>query len=335
MAKILIVNHTEFFRGGAERSNLLLAESLLVRGHHPTLLFPSRVLPPNAKQEVYPLICTPKHQGKPKRSGFLEYLNVMRRRLVYISWLIQHRKLFEEFDFVVCVTNRSCSEFIFFKFLLNKKTFYFNRGYDSNVMFKYILFNFADRIITLNANRRMPYVFRDDILVASNYLNWEDYPYSLEKPAKVVSVGRANELKGIDVFSFISSNLPDVLFNRYGHGCGNYKFSENVMAKEFADQFEIYSGGSIFLSTSRSEDFPRVFIEAIASGLLIVALHFEGIERFRKDGITFWFTRDPLELKGHLLSALRLSSSVRQVISSRNLEVAKKMYSDNFLNDLF
>ena len=334
MKQILIVNHTEVFKGGSERSNVLLAHSLLKRNVEPILLYPSTSTIPNEEQRKFKLIKTPKHNQSTKKPSIHNYLKVIIRRIWYFYWLIKHRNKFNNIEKIICVTNRTCTEFVFFRFLLRKQTVYFNRGYDSNLMLKYLLFNFSNQIVTLNPERNLPYIYRKNVIKACNYLNWLEIKEPINRGQDIVSIGRASIEKGVDLFDNITRKLNKNTFRRYGHGCSVYAFFQNTSAFEFASQDTIYSNAWLYLSTSRSEDFPRVFLESIAKGLLIVAYRFNGIDRFVNDGITLWVADSEDEIISLIRKLQAFSPEKRNTIIKANFLRAKELYNDKYVDEL-
>ena len=138
LQNILIVSHTEVFKGGSERSNLNLARDFIENNFKVSFLIPK--IQVNSNYNNFEVINTPKfnYQKKKKKVNILRAIYIIRSRILYLLYLFKNKNRFKKFDLIILSTNRTISELIFFKFL-KKKCFVINRGVDTKFLIRYIL----------------------------------------------------------------------------------------------------------------------------------------------------------------------------------------------------
>ncbi len=114
---------------------------------------------------------------------------------------------------------------------------------------------------------------------------------------KVLWASRLDDTKRPDVLAKIAQCLPDVHFDVYGYSSSGYDFSylrklKNVnLMGEFNDFSKIpKQDKAVFLYTSQADGMPNVLLEAIASGLPIVAPNVGGIRELITDN-SGWLVR--------------------------------------------
>lgn len=119
-------------------------------------------------------------------------------------------------------------------------------------------------------------------------------------PPHVLSVGRVVYQKGFDLGMQALSRLKDLEWTWIIAGDGPQMAALKAMAEEFgirervhftgwlsAEQLkEQYASANVFLFPSRHEGMPNVVLEAMASGLPVIASHIAGNEELVVDGET-------------------------------------------------
>jgi 1,2-diacylglycerol-3-alpha-glucose alpha-1,2-galactosyltransferase len=142
-----------------------------------------------------------------------------------------------------------------------------------------------------------------------------------EDETVVLTLGQQTPRKGIDDFLAIASQTPDLIWVwvggfPYGRLSKDYsriqrekkKASENVVFTGFVpDVTEAYSGADLFFFPSKAETFGLVILEALASGLPVVARGIPELREIFGDAVAFFETPD--EAKELVLSKDRLRLS--------------------------
>ena len=107
---------------------------------------------------------------------------------------------------------------------------------------------------------------------------------------RTISVARLDPLKGVDVliqaWSKVVKKFPDRALDIFGTGVEYDKLKKQIEILKLGDSVSLhgstndiaieYSSRSLFVSSSRSEGFPLVILEAMASGLPVVATSTNG-----------------------------------------------------------
>jgi glycosyltransferase involved in cell wall biosynthesis len=142
-----------------------------------------------------------------------------------------------------------------------------------------------------------------------------------EDETVVLTLGQQTPRKGIYDFLEIAAQTPDLIWVwvggfPYGRLSKDYsrierekrKASENVVFTGFVpDVTEAYSGADLFFFPSKAETFGLVILEALASGLPVVARGIPELREIFGDAVAFFDTRD--EAKDLVLSRDRLRLS--------------------------
>jgi len=142
-----------------------------------------------------------------------------------------------------------------------------------------------------------------------------------EDETVVLTLGQQTPRKGIYDFLEIAARTPDIIWVwvggfPYGRLSKDYtrierekqKASENVVFTGFVpDVTEAYSGADLFFFPSKAETFGLVILEALASGLPVVARGIPELREIFGDAVAFFDTHD--EAKDLVLSKDRLRLS--------------------------
>ena len=133
-----------------------------------------------------------------------------------------------------------------------------------------------------------PEAVRKKALVIANGIDGQligtfDRPWAARR--NICAVGRMDDDKGFDdiirVFEVVHNAFPDVVLDLYGDGPKRTKLEQSVIAAGLEQHvvvhgrnnviFASYAEHKILLMMSRSEGFPNVLAEAMASGCACVA----------------------------------------------------------------
>lgn len=159
-------------------------------------------------------------------------------------------------------------------------------SYDNTTLFvkllRYFSYKNLDHIITLTNEQRCEYErFNTKVSVISNFIREREKRADVDKNKRIIAVGRLTRLKrfdvAIEVFEKLYYKLKDWTFEIIGDG-EESEFLKNliiskgiedrVLVKPFTDNIdEIYEKSSILLTTSKSEAFPMIMLEAMSWGI--------------------------------------------------------------------
>jgi hypothetical protein len=320
---ILIVSHTEVFKGGSERSNLKLAKDFVVNNFQVSFLIPK--LQNNSFYNGFDVINTPKFnfQKKKQKVNFWIFFLIIKSRVRYLIYLFKNKNKFEKYDIIILSTNRTISELIFFKFL-KKRCFVINRGVDTKYLLRYVFLNFAEKIFFLNEfkiNLVRKYISQKKIKFYHNQIEGEKY-FSTNIN-NVISIGANTQAKGIDRFLDFSKIYKDGKVARFGEGC--YELTK--YSREKAEHNEIYHFGQIVLMTTRNEDFPRVLLESFHHRKFLISYYWTGIEKF--DDFIIFKVKSTNDIVKCLNKIKSLSSSRQNDILDYNETLVHKFYNES------
>ncbi len=127
----------------------------------------------------------------------------------------------------------------------------------------------------------------EDIMVAGNGVDVEEYPFTLNKDANtLIYIGRLVELKGVDTLmeavSEIKQEIPDVKLHLVGDGPDHERMRKKIMAMGIGDnvilhgyvseqeKVDLLSRASVYVSASSFEGFGIPVVEAMATGAVPV-----------------------------------------------------------------
>jgi glycosyltransferase involved in cell wall biosynthesis len=159
--------------------------------------------------------------------------------------------------------------------------------------------------------------------------------YNIGECPLILYVGRMSLDKGVDYFlkvaALVRERVPNAKFVLVGPTVFSGKVNDNI-PKQLADLCnklhlkddviftggvtyeelkKIYSSADCFVLSSRSEGMPLAVLEALSSGLPVIAMNAEGIQDVIKDGENGFIVE-----KGDIL---KMSEKIVSVISDKNL----------------
>lgn len=311
--KILLCSHTGVFKGGAERSLLLLAEELKTKKVNCIISIPdnSQELLKEIKKLKLKYIVL--HKDSDKRS--INEISILTRQLKLLRRFLFTYKMYRfirthDIDIVYLNTLRTTSEYLAAK-MAGKKTVMHIRGFDtkSNIRFK-LLFK-LDRIITLSnhakriVSKNIKYFKGGKVLVIPNGVRVNPFQNKIfiKNKIKIVFIGGYEYIKGVDYFFEIATNLLHSNINiqiihigeplpkddfakktltKYPSLFENPNFIELGFVKNVTDHIEKCD---IFLMTSRSEGMPRALLEAMERGLIPIVSDIDGLKNVIRNSV--------------------------------------------------
>jgi glycosyltransferase involved in cell wall biosynthesis len=152
-----------------------------------------------------------------------------------------------------------------------------------------------------------------------------------EDEAVILTLGQQTPRKGIYDFLELADRTPELIwvwvggfpYGRLSKDHGNIerekrKASENVVFTGFIpDVTEAYSGADLFFFPSKAETFGLVILEALASGLPVVARGIPELLEIFGDAIAFFDTREEAEDLVRSRERLRLSGDRARQFTER------------------
>jgi 1,2-diacylglycerol-3-alpha-glucose alpha-1,2-galactosyltransferase len=152
-----------------------------------------------------------------------------------------------------------------------------------------------------------------------------------EDETVVLTLGQQTPRKGIYDFLEIAARTPDLIWVwvggfPYGRLSKDYsrierekrKASENVIFTGFVpDVTEAYSGADLFFFPSKAETFGLVILEALASGLPVVARGIPELREIFGDAIAFFDSHDEAQDMVQSRDKLRLSGEKARQFTER------------------
>lgn len=353
MKKILLCSHTGVFRGGAERSLLLLAKSL-VNNYNVTVNIPdnSDELIKELIKENIPYIQIQKDSDK----SSLDTLNMFQKitkifkRINYILKLSIYIKK-EKIDTVYLNTLRTTSEFLACK-ITNTKSLMHLRGFDTKSNLRFKILRYIDKFIVLNdyakdeLSLQIPTYDIQNIHVIPNGVNiyeQNNKKFYLDK-IKFVFIGGYEYRKGADYFLdfskellnndfieiyHIGEDLPKddfskEIFLKYSETLNNPRYHELGIINNVQ---EVISNFDIFIMTSRIEGMPRSLLEAMERNLVSIVSNIPELKNIIKDsynGLIVDFTKKE-ETMRTILNTIKNIDKLNYI--SRN---SRKDILDNF-----
>lgn len=349
MKKILLCSHTGVFRGGAERSLLLLAKYLISKNYEVVVNIPdsSNELILKLKEEniSYVTIFKDADKSSLKSLSFFKKLKKLCNRITYIYKMTYFMKK-EKVDAVYLNTLRTTSEFISSK-LAKKKAVMHLRGFDTKSNFRFKILKYMDRFIVLNNYAKRTLIEQlnsydeNKIKVIPNgvYINELKEKRKKEK-IKIVYIGGYEYRKGADYFLKISKELlknKSIEIVHIGESMPKDEFSQNLF-NEYKNVLEnpsylelgvrdnvseIINDFEIFIMTSRVEGMPRSLLEAMERGLIPIVSNIDELKDIitdNKNGLIIDFN----DIK---------NASIKILDLIENLE-SKKYISENGRKDV-
>lgn len=304
--KILLCSHTGVFRGGAERSLLLLAEKLKVSDIDYVINIPdggTELIDELEKRNLkYISIYKDSDKSSLKSLSYFKIILKFVKRLVYIVKIYKYIKI-NNIDYVYLNTLRTTSEYIAAK-LAEKKTVMHLRGFDTKSNFRFRLLKNIDRFIVLNSSAKRIILEKiidykaENILLIPNGVNigtFKEKIFSSQK-IKIVFIGGYEYRKGADYFLEISNKLLNIndniqiihigepepkddfskkLFKKYSSLFKNENYTDHGFSNHVSDDI---SDAHIFLMTSRIEGMPRSLLEGMERGLIPIVSNIDELK---------------------------------------------------------
>ena len=197
-----------------------------------------------------------------------------------------------------------------------------------------------------NGLRALANVFdaRFEIPIIPNGVNLQEYAAEVRawSPPRLLSVGRLVHQKGLDLAMHALAELKDLEWEWCIAGDGPQINVLRSLANELgiqdritfpgwrshAELVECYKGSNLFLFPSRHEGMPNVVLEAMASGLPVVASRIAGNEELVLDGETgLLFPSEDVESLCVALRKLLIDSSQRQKMGNASRRRVEALYS--------
>ena len=170
---------------------------------------------------------------------------------------------------------------------------------------------------------------QDDVVII--YVGRVSLEKNIEKIIKALALIRD---KKIDNFKFILVG-DGTAMKELNSLVETLELTENVIFVGAIDREKVknyYQIGDIFAFSSTSETFGMVIIEAMASGLAVLAVRAPGAADIIKDGVDGILVRDDILNFSEQLENLILNKDLRQRLSSNALQ-AVKHYSTDAVSD--
>jgi glycosyltransferase involved in cell wall biosynthesis len=185
---------------------------------------------------------------------------------------------------------------------------------------------------------------RFDVPIIPNGVDLKEYATGVRawSPPRLLSVGRLVYQKGLDLGLCALAQLKDLEWEWCIAGDGPQINVLRSLANELgiqdritfpgwrshAELVECYKGSNLFLFPSRHEGMPNVVLEAMASGLPVIASHIAGNEELVLDGETgiLFPSEDVISLRVALRKLLT-DASQRQVMGNAARRRVEALYS--------
>jgi glycosyltransferase involved in cell wall biosynthesis len=161
-------------------------------------------------------------------------------------------------------------------------------------------------------------------------------------PPKLLSVGRVVYQKGFDVLLQAMSELKSYtwslsiagdgpLLDKLNHMAAELEISDRVCFLGWQNRGQLvkqYAQANLFVYTSRQEGMPNAVLEAMASGLPVIASRVAGSEELVQPGVSGILVppEDPVAFREALVELL-LDAELRESMGASSLEIVEKKYS--------
>lgn len=203
-------------------------------------------------------------------------------------------------------------------------------------------------VVVANSNglRQLANIFdaRFEIPIIPNGVDLQEYATEVRtwSPPRLLSVGRLVHQKGLDLALRALAQLKDLEWEWCIAGDGPQINVLRSLANELgiqnrisfpgwrshAELVECYKGSNLFLFPSRHEGMPNVVLEAMASGLPVIASRIAGNEELVVDGETgLLFPSEDVEALCVALRTLLTDASQRQIMGNASRRRVEALYS--------
>ncbi len=144
----------------------------------------------------------------------------------------------------------------------------------------------------------------------------------------------------IDVFTGVAARYPDAHFVIAGDGSSRLKLEAQAAASSCGERIhflgmvnraelpDLLHDSDLFLSASTSETQCLALVEAIASGLPVVALHDDAFEGILVDGVNGRVAPQDVQVFAQLVCELLADPATRQEFSRNSVELSLKFSVD-------
>ena len=168
-------------------------------------------------------------------------------------------------------------------------------------------------------------------VIANSVMLPENWLSSVEQDGAVAFVGRVEQVKRPDRFCALARQLPDRQFAIWGDGALRTelaaKCTDNVNWHGAVESMASYwQQIDILVICSDYEGFPMVALEAMASGVPVLALPLGDLPRLITHGINGFIAQNEAQIQQHLQMWFNLSTTDRQMIRQQ----ARQRISQDF-----
>lgn len=226
------------------------------------------------------------------------------------------------------------------------------------------VFNNADKVIALTEDmkKKIQESYKKDVFVISSGINLEHFENLSKEIARsklkinlnekvIIFVGSLQIVKGlkylIEAFKIVKYKIPELKLILVGEGDERKELERLVKKNQLEKQItfmgnvlnnnipEYMTASDIFVLPSLSEGFPLVILEAMASGLPIIATNVRGISEIIKEGENGFLVepKNPEQIAEKILYLLP-DEKLRERISLHNREKVKSYSWDFVVGDL-
>ncbi len=210
-----------------------------------------------------------------------------------------------------------------------------------------VIWKNASAIVANSAGLRdlaLKFDSRFDIPIIPNGVDLREYSTDKRNwsPPRLLSVGRLVRQKGLDIALHALAGLKDLEWEWRIAGDGPQLDMLTLLAKELGiderviflgwqsrgQLIEQYKQANLFLFPSRHEGMPNVVLEAMASGLPVIASRIAGNEELVMDGETgILFPSEDIDSLRDALHKLIVNSSLRQEMGVASRQRVEDCYS--------
>lgn len=289
--KIVYVTHAHANMGGMDKILSIKTNWLINHGYEVCIIT-------NSKKDIEPFFFfDPKinifYMQSPQKGKKKEYISELSRILkdlkpdISISTGMRNARYLFEVDYPC----KKILESHFSKYQKRYKLAYFDRfswGHHITNLFVKLsdkIVKRYDKFVLLTEDDRASYAYLYNTVVIPNPLSEYPTQYSPNDNKSAIALGRLTSQKGfdlmIDIWKEIAKKHPDWVLNIYGEGkkekelkakINKYHLHNKIIIHPFSKNvYQLYQNSSVFMFTSRYEGQGMVLMEAMATGLPVIA----------------------------------------------------------------